>query len=217
MTVDERIQWAIRFAGTNLKNNRAGDWLNLRDDLNRFLGAGAQDDINVALSATAYISASPDQEGISGVPASEDEIVAIQSDVRQALAWFSGPPVRNSNRPGPPLKKLRMNLEYIVHRVRVKEPKVTFSEAVANGPLRDCVLAVLLHLLLMKPGSPVELCPECEKVFYRQGKQLFCSRTCTNRAMIKRKRARDRAKEQIKRRHRKSGQLQTRSSRKRTR
>jgi hypothetical protein len=59
----------------------------------------------------------------------------------------------------------------------------------------DCILSVLLHLLLQQPGTPVELCPECHRVFFRQGRQLFCGRKCTNRAMTNRKRTRDRERE----------------------
>jgi len=69
MSAEERIEFAVRFAATNLGQKREGDWLNLREDMNRFLGAGPDDEINVKLSESAYITASPEQEGISGVSA----------------------------------------------------------------------------------------------------------------------------------------------------
>jgi hypothetical protein len=180
------------FAMNRLEHNRSGDWLNLRDDLNRFLGAGADDEINVRLSDSASISAEPDREGISGIAASEQEISAIQADVRQLLAWFAGFVPQQKNRRK--LNRVPIQLEYRIVPVRIKEKGIAFSAAVVNGRLRDCVLGVLLHLLLMKPGAPVQSCPECGKLFVRQGKQVFCGRTCTNRAMINRKRARDRQK-----------------------
>jgi hypothetical protein len=195
LNVEERIGFAVRFATTNLGQNREGDWLNLRDDLNQFLGAGPDDEINVKLSKGVYITADPDTEGISGVAASEADVRAIQADVQQLLTGFAGP-ARTTGRFPKGLKAVPIALDYRVARIRHPERRQNGSSVVvASGNLRDCVLAVLLHLLVQQPGSPVELCPECQKVFYRQGKQVFCSRQCTNRAMTKRKRERDREKE----------------------
>src|SRR5437879_6670039 len=116
MTAEERIEFAVRFAATNLGRNREGDWLNLRDDLNRFLGTGPDDEINVKLSESAYITALPDQEGISGVPASEADLRRIQTDVRQLLAEYAGPP-RSRKYQSLSLKHIPIALDYLVARI----------------------------------------------------------------------------------------------------
>jgi hypothetical protein len=180
------------------------------------LGAGWDDDLNIPLSATAYIATIPDKAGSSGIDVTNEEIETIQNEMQNMLACFADAPIRNKNRQGPRLRKVRLNLDYTIHRIRIKQPEFTISEITAYGSLQDCALAVLLHLLLQKPGTPIEVCPECEAVFYRQGKQLFCGRTCTNRAMVKRKRARDREREQSRSQRRPNvGRSQTKRSRKR--
>jgi len=193
MTGEERIEFAVRFAATNLSHNREGDWLNLEDDLNRFLGAGADDEINVKLSESAYITATPEQGGISGRSPSEQDLHGIQADVQQLLDWYVGlGPAASSKRPRRPFRSIPITLDYRVVRLRHQGRTRGISVIVVAGKLRDCVLAVLLHLLAQQPAIPIELCPECRKVFYRQRRQVFCSRRCTNRAMTNRKRARDR-------------------------
>src|SRR5439155_6361870 len=113
MTAEERIQFAIRFAEMKLDENRSGDWMNLRDDLNHFLGAGADDEINVPLSRTTYICARPFTEGISGRKASADDYRDIQDGVVELLSSFAGGPVRKKK---PPIdrghKGVPINLTY---------------------------------------------------------------------------------------------------------
>ncbi len=42
--------------------------------------------------------------------------------------------------------------------------------------------AALVMLLLDEPGSHVRVCPECESLFYRVRRQIYCSARCTDRA-----------------------------------
>jgi len=192
MNAEERIQFAVRFAEVKLNENRPGDWMNLRDDCAHFLGIGPDDDVELRLSESVYVCAIPNKDYVS-----DAELLAVQADVRKLLASFADAPRRDHRKaPDPASRKpIPINIDYRVIRIRTKE-QGEVSQIILYGTLRDCLLGVLMHLLVQQPGTRLESCPQCGRVFYRQGKQLFCGRTCTNRAMMHRKRKRDREKEQ---------------------
>ena len=61
----------------------------------------------------------------------------------------------------------------------------------AFGKTRDCILGRLIEILKTANPEPFVRCPQCQQIFYRKGKQIFCSRTCTNREMTERMRKRE--------------------------
>jgi hypothetical protein len=176
MTLDERVQFAIRFARANLAHYRAGDWMNLRDDLERFLGVKVNQTELVA--DMAFTTAIP-CEDIDRLP--EQKLAALQKDVSRVLQSFAGGST----------DWVPINLQYGPRRIRLNSVKDEAVIVSATGAVRDCVLEILLHILRGNPTASVEICPECRTIFYCTGKMKFCGRTCTNRAMMKAKRKRD--------------------------
>lgn len=51
-----------------------------------------------------------------------------------------------------------------------------------EGDTRGAFLTTLLFLLAQQSTNRVSKCPECDRLFLRVRKQLYCSRTCVNRA-----------------------------------
>ena len=179
MTNEKQIEFAIKFCGDNLDRYRAGDWLNLREDLKSFLGF---------LGATKPHNDAPMKIGFF-MPGSaplfdemtEDDLRAIQTDARLILDMFIEPAQGITIRQRMPTVKI--TLDYASMRM-FGHPFVT-----RHGATRDCVLGLLLRLIEHEKTTPVVRCPQCGMIFYRRGKQIFCGRTCTNRAMVQRKRA----------------------------
>jgi len=180
MTRQERIQFAVRFARMNLSLNRPGDWLNLRDDLKRFLAL----DQPVGGSDTCFLKFHIFEKEITS--AAESKLQKIQEDVMFMLLCFSKVPVD-----GEPVY-MSFSIHSVLGVTRKKDDAgKLYSSGHVSAPLGDSVLLLLFHLCLSSPYSGVEICPECRNLFYRKGKMKFCGRTCTNRAMTKAKRTRD--------------------------
>lgn len=188
MTVDESIQFAIGFARQNLDHYRAGDWLNLRDDLKRFFGT---EGIDVdPEEPTGAMLGEPDED-LSKV--GEADLKKLQIVTRSFLSCFAGAEV-----------SILPIINVSIRPRRIKHEDRTYSCPTAFGSLPDCMQTMLNYLLLVRPEASIELCPDCKQLFYRTGKMKFCSSTCTNRAMQKAKRLRD-VEEKARRKSRKKG------------
>src|SRR5262249_19706306 len=77
----------------------------------------------------------------------------------------------------------------------------------ARGKTRDCILGRLIEILRRANPKPFMRCPQCRQIFYRKGKQIFCSRTCTNREMTQRMRKREAEAMETKTRKTKKGRM----------
>jgi hypothetical protein len=172
MNTQERIKFVVAFAGMNLAHHRAGDWLNLRDDFNRFLGFSEEGE------------EAPRGPVLVAVPAAdvanieEKEFAVLQTDLSKLLSGFASRTGSSS---------VQVNVRYNVTRFGGAGIVVS----TVRGAFRDCILALTHHILSVTPNASVELCPDCGRIFYREGKWKYCGRTCTNRAMTKAKRKRD--------------------------
>jgi hypothetical protein len=178
---DKHIEFIVRFAADDLNHDyRVGDWSNLREDIDAFLVPDPAPEYGRVAETF-----SPDQKMLS-----DEQLREIQEDVREILEFFVAP--SDGTRPG---RYVRVNLSYIAHRFSDEAARVTM----ARGPKRDCVLGLLLRLLQQGRTAPITRCPApsagknttCGKIFYRKGKQKYCSRLCTNRQMSRTKREKD--------------------------
>ena len=164
-TVEDQSRFAVGFAFDNLNSYREGDWLNLRAELQEFLDYGF-------LRHSSFYPMTPPKD------MTEKQLRNLQNEMREVLEFFVEKESGSGVREGRPI---RIKLDYTV------TPK-GFS---AMGSVRDCTLAQLMEILKCSDTKPVMRCPQCQKIFYRKRKQLFCSTTCTNREMAQRKRRRD--------------------------
>jgi hypothetical protein len=214
-TQDGRLQFVVTFAQLDLDTLSTGDWLNLREALARFLGLvpglGASHKLILAftnvgreLSPMALTAAGRRVDlfqpmfsfGITGIATDanigEDakqlptwslaDVRAVQADT---LAWL-----RSLTHPDTPGES------WVPHAL-----PLSGEVSLSNGHRAVCVIAPLrqlffwhlLWLLLAEPHERIHRCPECETIFFRVKKQVYCSRQCGNRATQRRWRERHEA------------------------
>jgi len=166
----------VRFASEDLKNYREGHWLLLREDLEGFLTRPENDDRGAV--------AIPEKMPVL----TNDEIQWIQSHVKDFLRGVVERPEPNE-RDGWILKP-GVNAHFPLREITCSSWE-TLGRVTVRGGYKDCVLFVVASLLSDPQAQNIVSCPECRNVFMREGKQIFCSRRCTNRAMVKRKREKD--------------------------
>jgi hypothetical protein len=200
MTNAERIEWMVRFGTADLDFYRAGDWLNLVADIHSFLGLGMGSDALEELHSCYFLSPADElpetmPPGAVSADALKTRLRELQADLKTVMEFFVGTLVKKGGEPiaGTSLTKIAGRSGLMVRITLAYTASPTFGKVYLNhaGPLRDCVLSVALELLHRGTSVPLARCPQCLKMFYRHRKQVFCSRTCTNREMAKRKREKD--------------------------
>jgi len=173
MTNEQRIEFAVNFAFSDPAEIRAGDWMNCREDLKAFLG---QDFVEADEELLELGIFRPWPVPRDWPEPSQEVLEKIQADMRTLFQFVVGGPGR-----------VKIELEHII--IRHRTMKVPYIQR--SGTLRDCVLGLLIQLLEVQSIDSVSQCPQCKRFFYRRGKMVFCSRKCTNNAMVQRKRKRD--------------------------
>jgi hypothetical protein len=164
---EERLQFVVHFAGMDLNRLRAGDWLNLREDLAAFLAS----DLVLAVDT-------PPQEY------SADDFRALQQEVQQLLRGLvSKREPSGSHWPLSTYTEL-FDLPGIKYGLT---PLDTLGSPGRNmprvkGPTREVFVYVLFQLLWQEGTERILQCPECQTIFYRNRHQLYCTRRCVNRA-----------------------------------
>jgi hypothetical protein len=178
----ERLQFVIRFAQMDLDTLRAGDWLNLREDCMAFLG------IEVHGGLTAIQT--PEESGrIVALPLhaplptefAVEDCIALQADTRRILDEWVGPAPGEQGM----LSPHDIHVLYTVTRTRSQTGASWVSWLQVQGTTRELFLIILLHLLGRESMDAIRHCPECGTIFYRVGKQQYCSRPCSNRANVR--------------------------------
>ena len=193
MKIDaERLQFVIRFAQMDLDTLRPWAWLKLRDDLGAFLTGSlygqeyyADDtpiggDVEVRPMEPPY----PDEYP-------EDAFRELQEETRHILQTMVVHPRAERSVWAP----ISIQAQLAAPRLDGLIPAIGQHLLIAEGTTRDMFL--LLVFLLLARGSTARIlrCPECSTIFYRVGKQLYCSRTCSNRANVRTWRQREEVKQ----------------------
>jgi hypothetical protein len=187
----ERLQFAIHFAQTDLDTLRAGDWLNLREDSMAFLGIEVQ-------GGGIGIQIPRDSRGIIAMPLNSplpteftvEDFKVLQAHTRRILDEWVGPAQGEQGM----LSPHAIPALYTVTRIRRADASwVSYLQV--QGDTRELFLLVLFHLLHQASTHYVRRCPECGTIFYRVGKQQYCSRPCVNRANVRNWRQRDEVKQ----------------------
>jgi len=185
ITPAERLQFAVQFAQLDLGALRPGDWLNLNDDFLEFFGVRRNDHVEllqvegIPVSPRCFDPAMREED-------TREDFEALQKEVRDILYRLVepvqiGPLVLTSISHG------TLSIRYVFQRVQEK------NYFVAEGRTRDLFLLIVLDLLWHHPGR-IQRCKECEMIFYRVQKQLYCTRACANRASVRNHRQREEVK-----------------------
>ena len=159
---------------------RPGSWMNLRDDLQRFLqGQPQPGDLIARLKDTSTMQ--------------ERTIKSLQGDLKILLSQAADASKDQTGR----LKKELGIPTYLSLRADfhvIRNPG-DFVQLAISGKLSDVFLFKALFLLSLAPIEPIRECPECGRIFFRQDKrQIFCRRRCANLAATKRFQKRKKAK-----------------------
>jgi hypothetical protein len=200
VTQDARLQFVVAFAQLDLDTLSAGDWLNLREALSRFVYmmpgwgaptkpitaldvAGGRADLFQPMLSLGLLGIVPDAEDAEVVhPFSTwavEDVRTLQADTLAWLQSFTAPIVPGEG--------------FLPHALPLSG-KVSLSPHGPHvhviAPVRMLFFWYLLWLLLAEPPDRIQRCPECETIFYRVKKQAYCSRACGNRATQRRWRER---------------------------
>jgi hypothetical protein len=167
------LEWAVSFALRDLDAIRPGDWLNLRDELTRFMGfrEGQPSTLGyVALSRPIPAQASEDY--IRELHAETTEML----DMVLALRDAGGPTTTTTRK-----RDLReTTVRWSAFALRSGGPVVLQ----AMGDLKSLFRLRLLFLFAQEGANRLVRCPVCQRPFWKAGRKKYCSRACTNKAVF---------------------------------
>ena len=187
------LQFALRFAQTDIRKLREGDLLNIRDDLCRhFFWKGFREER--ALPGKCLGVPSPDPEALSA-----KELTQTLADLRAKCdahlkAWAAQrtvgdmlvPHLRSRSPWGRYEKRQFDRVLERMARVATKFPDdyalFPSGETVVTGKLVDVFLYIVTLLLQMGGADTLRICPECGKYLSKRGRRKYCSTTCLQRA-----------------------------------
>jgi hypothetical protein len=184
LTVQERVQLMLDFAQVDLDQLRAGDWLNLREDLLVFI-QGTRQEGPVGEAMPIW-----DTGGLIGVPLTHplpqemtaEEVHALQAEVRSFLQAMIPSSEELQRMPMAGMAVLpTARVKFVFHRVGLIQ---------VIGSTREAVLLTLGWLITSLPPDSLLRCPECAAVVLRHRKnQDYCSRRCVTRVNQRHRRA----------------------------
>jgi hypothetical protein len=181
----QRLQFAVRFAQMDLPTLRDGDWLNLHEDMETFLGLSSAK--CHVLSPHGGVIVLPCDEFD---PADDDsrDYAGLQADVCTIFAACVGEALRGR----PPVTITpQLEVHSVVPTPEASDPGERGGHVIiARGTTREMFLYLLLDDLKEEPRDRILRCPQCHTLFVRVYTQVYCSRRCTNRAGVRTWRAR---------------------------
>jgi hypothetical protein len=203
------LEWAIWFCQETLSNLREGDWINLKEDLYKFIEYG-QSEVAL-LKATFGKDAGEGLKSEFCKATSEKEIAEVQGGLKRRLSGFA---YTIGEQEVAILRKLR-HLRYLdtasgpVQRLPITNGTITllglrpdepFSQGISFGPMPNLQIKVELALFrhLVSSGilrGQLRNCPECGRIFLlhrkpRSDQTFQCSLRCSRNAASKRYRER---------------------------
>jgi CGNR zinc finger len=186
-TAQDRLKFAVEFAGMDLAALRLNAQQNLKNNIESFL--------LVAKEGNTL----KDIGGVYTFPADFlewNDFAGLQKDVRQVLSGLILQQQGSIKAPATPIWST------ITSEARISA--ITFSAIaplgisrpmlMARGKTPDVFLLKLFYLLGQEPTNGIIQCPECRTIFFRVGKQRFCSPRCANRNYMREYRKKDSVK-----------------------
>ena len=170
-TPEQLLQFAVRFAKTNLDEARPGDWSNLRDDLGWVFGIKrAQAQIRLMPAGTWIFLPAPQPWAMS-----DKELRKLQAATLTLLEHVADTKAGRKESPIP--LGFRTTSEKLPC---LSDGGLAF---LVKGKPYDLFLELLfMHLAKAGTVRPVLRCPECDDLFYRIRKQKFCSNRCVRKS-----------------------------------
>ena len=186
---DSLLRWAIDFAQMNLVNLREGDWLNLKDDLGNFtIAAGSP-------NSTAWDeSYETPTGGIAPVPSPHEAVQdmtpqdfrTLQEEAKKLLRATAVSRLSDDDRERfrNPLSRSESAAYTLVDfqgSMRFYMSPIVDELFVYGEPAKVFLIALIL-IIKESAALPVGLCPEDQRLFFRVGRQRYCSHPCVLRA-----------------------------------
>lgn len=178
-TTEDRLRFAIRFCQEDFGKMRAGDQINLREELSFFMYGAPMS----AAMATPNGVIAFDGSDISQL--SNEEMSKLQKEVYEVLnsaaSWGKKINPRSIIKLDAPLPRHRISVDLELRGDMIG----------VHGSSRDCLLFILYRLLVQEPGivRRISLCPGCGRIFYKIKRQKYCSQSCSNRMYMQEYRA----------------------------
>lgn len=187
-----RLQFLVRFVQMDLNVLRPGDWLNLRDDLRRYVSPGGlvwvvnTDDPRWEKTSEGVIKAI--QERAAGLLQS---LVGAQEEVREGRQVYkqvykqdaAHVQVQSTTGTLVPIGAHKMDI-----LLNQDDGNGTISNIIRHNMAQahDTFFLAMTQHLSHESGDSLRRCPACSTLFVRSGKQRYCSRTCVNRVSTRR-------------------------------
>ena len=172
------LQFAVALAQMDLARLRSGDWTNLREDFETYLGhtswIGASGNCIRAHPVASEASPLPWQFARPHFQALQQQILPLLQDEARATI--------------PVGTMYTVAHIWYLHGLDGLTPGR--RELVVSGDTAECFGRILTWLLEQEPPERILACPECGTLFYRHKQQAYCTRKCGNRMTVRNYRAR---------------------------
>jgi hypothetical protein len=186
----ERLQFVVRFAQMDLSTLRRGDWFNLLEDLETFLISGEADrwedspELNrPSVSTGGFFVFIRDWMG-GATRQNHEELQALQTETLAILsAVVCGQ--QTGTLPLNWVPETALTVKTRVMNIGSFDHSRNRNILLVNGAPRDVFIFMLQLLLIREPTNRICVCPECRTLFYRIGKQQYCTRACSNRVNVR--------------------------------
>ena len=169
------LQFAVAFAQMDLARLRPGDWTNLREDFEAYLGhtswIGASGN---CIRAHPVASPLPWQFELPHFQALQQQILPLLQDEARATI--------------PVGTMYTVAMIWYIHGESQSTPGR--RQCIISGGTAECFSRILTWLLEQEPPERILACPECGTLFYRHKQQAYCTRKCGNRMTVRNYRAR---------------------------
>ncbi len=124
-------------------------------------------------------------------PIPPDMIRTLQEDTQRTLKTvlhtrFDVSDLPDNSPRSIPMRGIDVHVRMSLANLDCFAPAAQGNMLVIQGPPRDAFLFILYRLLNQEPIDRIQRCPGCATLFYRIGKQKYCSHTCANRAGVRR-------------------------------
>jgi hypothetical protein len=177
-----RWQFVLHFAQLDLDALRPSGWLKLREDLAWFLTGSVAGRVYYAgdtplpgdIEIRPFEPPSPLEYPEEAFRALQHEIIPlVQSMVGAAHPGMGAGP------------RLPFQAVLCAPSLDGLIPETGQHLLIVEGSTRDAFILRVFALMVRDSTTRLRRCPECNVIFYRMGKQQYCSRPCVNRATVR--------------------------------
>lgn len=175
------LEWAVLFSRMNLNGLRAGDWLNLKEDLYRFI-----DQLFLAPDTPQHSFLPPGRRDEFVKLISQEQVSKIQERIKSDLFEYSYKPDGPTGSPVIDAKAVEFNFVSFGPDIPFNQWMQALDVVVASR------LALGFHLVGARiTQANIRICPECRSLFLikrrpRKDRAFHCSLRCSRNAATQR-------------------------------